>query len=184
MGLLHIGEESFVTEALFIHKALALHRNSGHQHDQDIVKTFYSYYQNYDPFFYQKIVSQPEKTEDIHGNPHPDLEYQCTPTELVMVDILNPPDILLKSISVNEQNNGPEKEVYFLRYWSFTNMADENILYTMPEANTTVTAYFMPREEDLEIVDQEWTPRKILQDGQILILRGDKTYNTIGTRLK
>ena len=30
-----------------------------------------------------------------------------------MVDILNPPDILLKSISVNEQNNGPEKEVYF-----------------------------------------------------------------------
>ena len=113
MGLLHIGEESFVTEALFIHKALALHRNSGHQHDQDIVKTFYSYYQNYDPFFYQKIVSQPEKTEDIHGNPHPELEYQCTPTELVMVDILNPPNILFKSISVNEQNNGPEKEVYF-----------------------------------------------------------------------
>ena len=63
-------------------------------------------------------------------------------------------------------------------------MADENILYTMPEANTTVTAYFMPREEDLEIVDQEWTPRKILQDGQILILRGNKTYNIIGTRLK
>ena len=30
-----------------------------------------------------------------------------------MVDILNPPDILLKSISINEQNNGPEKEVYF-----------------------------------------------------------------------
>ena len=38
-------------------------------HDQDIVQTFYSYYQNYDPFFYQKIVSQPEKTEDILGNP-------------------------------------------------------------------------------------------------------------------
>lgn len=30
-----------------------------------------------------------------------------------MMDILNPPDILLKSISINEQNNGPEKEVYF-----------------------------------------------------------------------
>ena len=87
--------------------------NLSSQHDQNIIKAFYSYYQNYDPFFYQKIVSQPEKTEDIHGNPHPDLEYQCTPTELVMVDILNPPDILLKSISVNEQNNGPEKEVYF-----------------------------------------------------------------------
>ena len=49
----------------------------------------------------------------IFGKPSSDLDYQCTPTELVMVDILNPPDILLKSISVNEQNNGPEKEVYF-----------------------------------------------------------------------
>ena len=28
-------------------------------------------------------------------------------------DILNPQDILLKSISINEQNNGPDKEVYF-----------------------------------------------------------------------
>ena len=58
-------------------------------------------------------MSQFEKTEDIFGKPSSDLEYQCKPTELVMVDILNPPDILLKSISVNEQNNGPEKEVYF-----------------------------------------------------------------------
>ena len=82
-------------------------------HDQDIVKTFYSYYQNYDPFFYQKIVSQPEKTEDISGKTSPDLDYQCKPTELVMVDILNPQDILLKSISVYEQSNGPEKDVYF-----------------------------------------------------------------------
>ena len=82
-------------------------------HDQNIIKTFYSYYQNYDPFFYQKIVSQPGKTEDIFGKPSSDLDYQCQPTELVMVDILNPPDILLKSISINEQNNGPEKEVYF-----------------------------------------------------------------------
>ena len=87
--------------------------NLSSQHDQNIIKAFYSYYQNYDPFFYQKIVSQPEKTEDIFGKPSSDLDYQCQPTELVMVDILNPPDILLKSISVNEQNNGPEKEVYF-----------------------------------------------------------------------
>ena len=87
--------------------------NLSSPHDQDIIKTFYSYYQNYDPFFYQKIVSQPEKTEDIFGKPSSDLDYHCTPTELVMVDILNPPDILLKSISINEQNNGSEKEVYF-----------------------------------------------------------------------
>ena len=87
--------------------------NLSSQHDWDIVKTFYSYYQNYDPFFYQKIVSQPEKTEDISGKTSPELEYQCKPTELVMVDILNPPDILLKSISIYEQNNGSENEVYF-----------------------------------------------------------------------
>ena len=83
------------------------------QHDWDIVKTFYSYYQNYDPFFYQKIVSQPEKTEDIFGQPSSDLDYQCKPTELVMVDILNPPDILLKSISSNEHINNDDKEKFF-----------------------------------------------------------------------
>ena len=49
----------------------------------------------------------------IFGKPSPDLDYQCKPTELVMVDILNPQDILLKSISVYEQSNGPEKDVYF-----------------------------------------------------------------------
>ena len=83
------------------------------QHDQDIVKTFYTRYLNYDPFFHQGTLSQPEKTEDIHGNPHPELEYQCTPTELVMVDILNPPDILLGSINQHTKVNGQEKEVYF-----------------------------------------------------------------------
>ena len=83
------------------------------QHDWDVVKTFYSYYQNYDPFFYQKIVSQPEKTEDIFGQPSSDLDYQCKPTELVMVDILNPPDILLKSISSNEHINNDDKEKFF-----------------------------------------------------------------------
>ena len=138
MGLLHIGEESFVTEALFIHKALALHRNSGHQHDQDIIKTFYSYYQNYNPFFYQKIVSQQEKTEDIFGKPSSDLNYLCTPTELVMVDILNPQDILLKSISINEQNNGPEKEVYFYHgdhLGSANWIADKNGAPVQPSAD-------------------------------------------------
>lgn len=48
--------------------------NLSSQHDWDIVKTFYSYYQNYDPFFYQQIVSQPEKTEDISGKTSSDLK--------------------------------------------------------------------------------------------------------------
>ncbi|MBQ7439344.1 MAG: hypothetical protein IJ548_01745 [Paludibacteraceae bacterium] len=87
--------------------------NLSSQHDWDIVKTFYSYYQNYDPFFYQKIVSRPEKTEDISGKTSPDLDYQCKPTFLEYVDVQLMPDILQKSISINEQNNSPEKEVYF-----------------------------------------------------------------------
>jgi len=87
--------------------------NLSSPHDQDIIKTFYSYYQNYDPFFYQKIVSQQEKTEDIFGKPSSDLDYLCTPTELVMVDILNPPDILQKSIAINGQINYKEDEIYF-----------------------------------------------------------------------
>ena len=82
-------------------------------HDWDIVESFSDYYLNEDPFNYQQIISNSEPTEDILGNEKPDLEYQCKPTELVMVDILNPQDILLKSISINEQNNGPDKEVYF-----------------------------------------------------------------------
>ena len=66
------------------------------QHDWDIVKTFYSYYQNYDPFFYQKIVSQPEKIEDIEWKTSPELEYQCKPAELLMVEVLGDKDIRLQ----------------------------------------------------------------------------------------
>ena len=83
------------------------------QHDWDIVAAFDKRYQQPDPFWQGKGMSSPIPTEDIKQQPHKELDYQCLPTELVMVDILNPPDILLKSISVNEQNNGPEKEVYF-----------------------------------------------------------------------
>ena len=85
----------------------------GSQHDQDIIKPFYTHYQNYDPFYYHGTISQPEKTEDIAGENHPDLDYQCKPTDLVMVDILPKQDILLGSISQNASINGQEKEVYF-----------------------------------------------------------------------
>ena len=83
------------------------------QHDWDIVKTFYSYYQNYDPFFYQKIVSQPEKTEDISGKPSPDLDYQCRPTFLDYVDVQMMWDILLKPISAYGQTNSKTEDIYF-----------------------------------------------------------------------
>lgn len=41
------------------------------------------------------------------------MDYQCKPTFLEYVDVQLMPDILQKSISINEQNNSPEKEVYF-----------------------------------------------------------------------
>ena len=82
----------------------------GSQHDQDIIKPFYT---NYDLFYYHGTVSQPEKTEDIAGGTSLDLDYQCKPTDLVMVDILPKQDILLGSISQNASINGQEKEVYF-----------------------------------------------------------------------
>ena len=85
----------------------------GSQHEQDIIKPFYTHYQNYDPFYYHGTVSQPEKTEDIAGGTSSDLDYQCKPTDLVMVDILPKQDILLGSISQNASINGQEKEVYF-----------------------------------------------------------------------
>ena len=85
----------------------------GSQHDQDIIKPFYTHYQNYDPFYYHGTVSQPKKTEDIAGGTSSDLDYQCKPTDLVMVDILPKQDILLGSINQNASINGQEKEVYF-----------------------------------------------------------------------
>ena len=85
----------------------------GSQHEQDIIKPFYTHYQNYDPFYYHGTVSQPEKTEDIAGGTSSDLDYQCKPTDLVMVDILPKQDILLGSINQNASINGQEKEVYF-----------------------------------------------------------------------
>lgn len=85
----------------------------GSQHEQDIIKPFYTHYQNYDPFYYHGTVRQPEKTEDIAGGTSSDLDDQCKPTDLVMVDILPKQDILLGSINQNASINGQEKEVYF-----------------------------------------------------------------------
>lgn len=76
-------------------------------------------------------------------------------------------------------------EGYFLRYWSFTDLADETILYTMPPVSMTLIAYFMPREESLESIKQPApSASKILLDGHILILRGDRTYTLTGQEVK
>ena len=83
------------------------------QHDMDIVKSFYEYYQDEDPFNYQQIISKSEPTEDIFGNEKPDLEYQCQPTELVLVDMYTSQDILLGSISSSEPVFSEEYDIYF-----------------------------------------------------------------------
>ena len=83
------------------------------QHDMDIVKSFYEYYQDEDPFNYQQIISKSKPTEDILGNEKPDLEYQCKPTELVLVDVYTSQDILLGSISSSEPVFSEEADVYF-----------------------------------------------------------------------
>lgn len=72
-------------------------------------------------------------------------------------------------------------EGYFLRYWSFTDLADESILYTMPPVSVTLTAYFMPRDESIEGVEQPaHAASKILRDGHVLILRDGKYYSVTG----
>ena len=82
-------------------------------HDWDIVESFSDYYLNEDPFNYQQIISKSEPTEDIFGNAKPDLEYQCQPVELVLVDVYTSQDILLGSISTNQQVFSEEDDVYF-----------------------------------------------------------------------
>ena len=76
-------------------------------------------------------------------------------------------------------------EGYFLRYWSFTDLADESILYTMPPVSVTLTAYFMPRDESIEGVEQPARSAiKFLHNGQIFILRGNRTYTVTGQEVK
>ena len=83
------------------------------QHDMDIVESFSDYYLNEDPFNYQQIIRKSEPTEDIFGNGNPDLEYQCQPTELVLVDVYTSQDILLGSISSSEPVFSEEYDIYF-----------------------------------------------------------------------
>ena len=82
-------------------------------HDWDIVESFSDYYLNEDPFNYKQIISNSEPTEDIFGNANPDLEYQCQPTELVLVDMYTSQDILLGSISSSEPVFSEEYDIYF-----------------------------------------------------------------------
>lgn len=78
-------------------------------------------------------------------------------------------------------------EGFIFRYWSFTDLTDQTILYTMPAFNATVLAFFVPRDQ---VIDSPYlsapssTYYKILRNNQILILSGANIYSTIGQKVK
>ncbi|MBR6017244.1 MAG: leucine-rich repeat protein [Paludibacteraceae bacterium] len=77
-------------------------------------------------------------------------------------------------------------EGFILRYWSFTDLADETILYTMPPFNATVRAFFVPRDQAIDQITTNQSPltNKIIRDNRIFILRGDKIYTLTGQQVK
>ena len=81
-------------------------------HDDEIKKAFDKPYLNYDPFRHQGTVGSFVPTEDIEGKTSPDLDYQCKPTELLMVEVLGDKDMLLAPIKEYDEVR-EEKEKFF-----------------------------------------------------------------------
>lgn len=78
-------------------------------------------------------------------------------------------------------------EGFIFRYWSFTDLTDQTILYTMPAFNATVRAFFVPRDQATDspyLSAPSSTYYKILRNNQILILSGANIYSTIGQKVK
>lgn len=81
-------------------------------HDDEIKKVFDKPYLNYDPFRHQGTVGSLVPTEDISGKTSPELEYQCKPAELLMVEVLGDKDMLLAPIKEYGEVR-EEKEKFF-----------------------------------------------------------------------
>lgn len=81
-------------------------------HDDEIKKAFDKPYLNYDPFRHQGTVGSLVPTEDISGKTSPELEYQCKPAELLMVEVLGDKDMLLAPIKEYGEVR-EEKEKFF-----------------------------------------------------------------------
>ena len=81
-------------------------------HDDEIKKAFDKPYLNYDPFRHQGTVGSLVPTEDISGKTSPELEYQCKPAELLMVEVLGDKDMLLAPIKEYGKVR-EEKEKFF-----------------------------------------------------------------------
>ena len=82
-------------------------------HDDEIKNAFDKPYLNYDPFRHQGTVGSLVPTEDIEGKTSLELEYQCKPAELLMVEVLGDKDMLLAPIKEYGEVREEETKRYF-----------------------------------------------------------------------
>jgi len=71
---------------------------------------------------------------------------------------------------------------YYLKYWSFTDNTDTSVVFTMPSADTSVTAFFAPLGESTGTTKDEPAPHKLLKEGKLYILKNNKTYTLQGQK--
>ncbi len=83
------------------------------QRESDIISSFYAYYQNKDPFFYDGNLSELTENADINGKQHEEIDYHCEPVFLATLDLLTQKDVLLSSMAANEQVNGTEQDIFY-----------------------------------------------------------------------
>ena len=82
-------------------------------HDDEIKKAFDKPYLNYDPFRHQGTVGSLVPTEDISGKTSPELEYQCKPAELLMVEVFGDKDMLLAPIKEYSEVREEEEKFFY-----------------------------------------------------------------------
>ncbi len=73
---------------------------------------------------------------------------------------------------------------YYLHSWDFTDEVSTDIIFTMPSSDITLTAYFAPKEESVETIENTAMPHKFLKEGTFYILRNNKTYSLQGQEVK
>lgn len=75
-------------------------------------------------------------------------------------------------------------EGYDLQSWDFSDEVSSDIIFTMPSSDTTLTAYFAPKDESVETTENAAMPHKVLKGGTFYILRNNKTYSLQGQEVK
>ena len=83
------------------------------QHDDSIVKSFFSCYKEYDPFDQPRMLEFPTEKVDIYGDMSPELKNYCNPVLVGYVEVLSQSDILLGSVKQNCNLQIQEDEIYY-----------------------------------------------------------------------